>query len=96
MPTITLKVPERGLHPIEAAHAWRLHTEDDMSYESLRDEVSNMMGKRPSEKAVRNAVARVEATTHGHIHGNLCDARLLLFCAHLLQAACRAFKCMNL
>ena len=52
MPQLTVTVHDRGLHPTEAARAWHLHTNEDMSLEDVRDEVVNVRGERPGKKAV--------------------------------------------
>ena len=59
MPQLTVTVHDRGLHPTEAARAWHLHTNEDMSLEDVRDEVVNLRGERPGKKAVWSAVQRV-------------------------------------
>ena len=59
MPQLTVTVHDRGLHPTEAAKAWHLHTNEDMSLEDVRDEVVNLRGERPGKKAVWSAVQRV-------------------------------------
>ena len=51
MPQLTVTVHDRGLHPTEAARAWHLHTNEDMSLEDVRDEVVNLRGERPGKKA---------------------------------------------
>ena len=59
MPQLTVTLHELGLHPTEAARAWHLHTNEDMSLEDVRDEVVNLRGERPGKKAVWSAVQRV-------------------------------------
>ena len=61
MVLVTLNVPQRGLHPIEAARAWHLHNDDGMSFRDIRLEVVNMLKQVPSVKAVFTAVRSVDA-----------------------------------
>ena len=44
MVLVTVSVQKRGLHPMEAAKAWHMHTRDDMSIDSIlaEGEVLNM------------------------------------------------------
>ena len=67
MPTVHVTVHPRGLHPIEAARARHLHVEERMAIRDVRDEVVNMLGARPSVKAVRRAIQSAKAVhgTHG-------------------------------
>ena len=61
MPVVHVTVHPRGLHPLEAARAYRLHEEEGLSLDSVCDEVRNMEGNRPSKKAVWTAVRQVKA-----------------------------------
>ena len=61
MPVVSVTVHPRGLHPLEAARAYHLHEEEGLSLDSVRDEVRNMEGNRPSKKAVWTAVRQVKA-----------------------------------
>ena len=61
MPVVSVTVHPRGLHPLEAARAYHLHEEEGLSLDSVRDEVFNMEGNRPSKKAVWTAVRQVKA-----------------------------------
>ena len=52
MPHVSVTVHENGLHPTEAAKAWHLHTHEGISLDDICDEVVNLKGERPGEKAV--------------------------------------------
>ena len=58
MPTVHVTVHPRGLHPTEAVRAWHLHVEDGMGIRDVCDEVVNMLGQRPSYKAVSTDVGK--------------------------------------
>ena len=49
-------VHPRGLHPTEAARAWQLHVDEGMVIRDVCDEVVNMLGAKPSFKAVWRAL----------------------------------------
>ena len=61
MPTVHVTVHPRGLHPTEAARAWQLHVEEGMVLQDVCDEVVNMLGAKPSVKAVWRAIQSVKA-----------------------------------
>ena len=65
MPSFTLSVHPRGLHPLQAAHAWHLHKQEGLPLRAVRDEVTNVMGETPSVKAVWTAVQAVERSKEG-------------------------------
>ena len=60
MVVVTLNYHPSGLGPLESCEAYRLH-EEGLSFEDIRDEVSNLNGDRPSNTAVSSAVKRVDA-----------------------------------
>ena len=60
MPTVHVTVHPRGLHPTEAVRAWHLHVEDGMGIRDVCDEVVNMLGQRPSYKAVSTDVGKMQ------------------------------------
>ena len=66
MPTVHVTVHPRGLHPTEAVRAWHLHVEDGMGIRDVCDEVVNMLGQRPSYKAVWRAIQGVKAVHGSH------------------------------
>ena len=43
MPTVHVTVHPRGLHPAEAARAWKLHFEEGLAIRDVCDEVVNML-----------------------------------------------------
>ena len=61
---VEVTVHPQGLHPLVAARAYQLRTEDDMAWGDIAGEIVNMDGVRPSLKSVRNAVARVAEQSH--------------------------------
>ena len=61
---VEVSVHPQGLHPLVAARAYQLRTEDDMAWGDIAGEIVNMDGVRPSLKSVRNAVARVAEQSH--------------------------------
>ena len=60
MPTVHVTVHPRGLHPAEAVRAWHLHVEDGMGIRDVCDEVVNMLGQRPSYKAMSTDVGKMQ------------------------------------
>ena len=65
MPVVAVIIHPRGLHPLQAAKAWHLHKEEGLPLTSVREEVQNTMGLRPSAKAVWTAVRAVEQSQGG-------------------------------
>ena len=61
MPTVHVTVHPRGLHPVEAARARQLHVEEGMAIWNVCEEVVNMLGAKPSVKAVWRAIQAVKA-----------------------------------
>ena len=66
MPTVRVNVHPRGLRPTEAARAWQFRVEEGMAIRDVCDEVVNMLGAKPSFKAVWRAIQAVKA-----VHGTL-------------------------
>ena len=60
MPTVHVTVHPRGLHPMEAVRAWHLHVEEGMGIRDVCCEVVNMLGQKPSYKAVWRAIQGVK------------------------------------
>ena len=60
MPTVHVTVHPRGLYPTQAARAWQLRVEEGMVIRDVCDEVVNMLGAKPSFKAVWRAIQAVE------------------------------------
>ena len=52
LPTVRVTVHLRGLRPVEAARAWRVHIKDRMIISNVCGEVVSMLGARPWVKAV--------------------------------------------
>ena len=67
MVLVQISVHPRSLGPDAAAKAWFLRKKQNYTLSSIRDAVKNLANKRPSEKAVRNAVARMQRTPRGGI-----------------------------
>ena len=66
MPTVHVTVHPRGLHPMEAVRAWHLHVEEGMGIRDVCCEVVNMLGQKPSYKAVWRAIQGVKAVQGSH------------------------------
>ena len=67
MVLIQVSLHPRSLHPSEAARAHYMRYEEFATWEDIAAEVVNLQGKTPSLKAVRCAVARVQALKKGVI-----------------------------
>ena len=52
LPTVRVTVHPRGVRPMEAARAWRLHVKERLIISNVCGEVVSMLGARPSVKAV--------------------------------------------
>ena len=62
MPVVQVTIHPRGLHPLQAAHAFHLHEQEGIPLREIWDEVTNMKGESPSAKAVWHAVRMVKAS----------------------------------
>ena len=83
MPTVHVIVHPRGLHPVEAARSRQLHAEEGMVIQDVCDEVVNLLGEKPSVKAVWRAIHGVEAVRGTHaIPQTKCLRMHLLACTH--------------
>ena len=56
---VQVTVRPGGLHPLEACKAWHLRTYEKMTWKMVAASVLTVSGDRPTESAVRRAVARV-------------------------------------
>ena len=65
MPTVSVTLRPRGLHPLQAAKAWHLHKEEELPLTAVRCEVVNIQGLTPSVKAVWTAIQQVERSKEG-------------------------------
>ena len=67
MVLIQVSLHPQSLHPSEAARAHYLRFEECATWEEIADSVVNLQGETPSLKAVRCAVARIQALKKGVI-----------------------------
>ena len=67
MPTVSVTLHPRGLHPLQAAKAWHLHKEkeEELPLTAVRCEVVNIQGWTPSVKAMWTAIQQVERSKEG-------------------------------
>ena len=69
MVLVTVSVHKRGLHPMEAVKAWRMHTRDDMSLDAIlaEGECLNMEMRKPGRHALWAATNRVSQMSAGDL-----------------------------
>ena len=65
MVKLTVSLHPKGLPPLQAMKAWVLRTEEGLSWPEIQERTTNVLGEAAGDKAVREAVARIEAMEDG-------------------------------
>ena len=62
---LNVSLHPKGLPPLQAVKAWMLRTEEGLSWPEIQERTTNVLGETAGDKAVREAVARIEAMEDG-------------------------------
>ena len=65
MVKLTVSLLLKGLPPLQAMKAWVLCVEEGLSWPEIQQRTTNVLGETAGDKAVREAVARIEAMEEG-------------------------------
>ena len=65
MVKLTVSLHPKGLPPLQAMKAWVLRIEEGLSWPEIQQRTTNVLGETAGDKAVREAVARIEAMEDG-------------------------------
>ena len=65
MVKLTVSLHPKGLPPLQAMKAWVLRAEEGLSWPEIQERTTNVLGEAAGDKAVREAVARIEAMEDG-------------------------------
>ena len=61
MAKLTVSLHPKGLPPLQAMKAWVLRMEEGLSWPEIQERTTNVLGEAARSKAIREAVARIEA-----------------------------------
>ena len=81
----TVTVHPNGLSPVGSAKAWHLRTEGEKPWSEIKQKAKTVVGKRPGQRALENAVKRQSllASTELFPNAEVCNMLLLLLASFL-------------